>query len=289
MTAQESASGFAQVNGAELNYETQGEGYPLLLIHGGLADHRMWDDQMAAFAQHFRVIRYDMRGFGRSAMPAGVFSYHEDAYALLQALGIDRAAVLGLSFGGAIAIDLTLAHPESVTSLVLVASALGGYEFGEDTMLKIDEADAAFDAGDVARAVELENRIWIDGPFRRPEEVDPLVRSRVAEMNASNYALPSDAGTLDPPSVPAVERLQEIHVPTLVLTGELDVPDIGEIGTLLAERIPHATRQVIPGTAHHPNMEKPERFNATVLEFLSNTRAENTAHANAGKQRPSMR
>src|SRR5947209_274318 len=111
---------FVDVNGAQLRYEVRGEGYPLVLLHGGLADMRMWDEHMEPLSRRYRVIRFDMRGFGESVMPPGPFAFHEDVAGLLHALGITRAFILGLSFGGKIALDFTLEYPELVHALILV-------------------------------------------------------------------------------------------------------------------------------------------------------------------------
>src|SRR5579859_6499927 len=118
-----STSGFAQVNGTRLYYEMAGEGYPLVLMHGGIMDNTMWDDQFEAFAQRYRVIRYDLRGFGQSDLPDGPepFSMSKDLRALLAFLSIDRANLLALSMAGSIAIDFTLDFPALVNALVLVA------------------------------------------------------------------------------------------------------------------------------------------------------------------------
>jgi pimeloyl-ACP methyl ester carboxylesterase len=262
-------TGFAEVNGARLYYEMAGEGHPLLLIHGGLADSRMWDDQFQMFAEHYRVIRYDMRGFGRSEIPAGEFAHHEDAYGLLKALGVERAHVLGLSFAGLVAIDLALTHPDVVDRLLLVGSALGGYGWSAETRQMMEEADAAFESGDLERAVEIELRWWIDGPRRTPEQVRPDVRERTREMNRHNWQIASDAGTPQELDPPAITRLAEIRAPTLIVVGDEDVADIHEIARLLERDIPQARTVHVASAAHHPNMEKPEEFNRLVMDFLA--------------------
>jgi 3-oxoadipate enol-lactonase len=120
--------GIAEVNGTSLYYEIVGSGHPLVLIHGFGLDTRMWDDQFEAFAQHYRVVRYDMRGYGKTAPPADEgYSHTDDLKALLEYLRIDRAHILGQSRGGAVAIDFALAHPEATGALVLVDPVLGGH------------------------------------------------------------------------------------------------------------------------------------------------------------------
>lgn len=265
----QSTTDFVEVHRARLQYEEHGEGHPLLLIHGGLADMRMWDGQMEAFAARYRVIRFDMRGFGLSAMPPGDFSFHADIAGLLDALGIRSAFLLGLSLGGAVALDFALEYPRRVDGLVLAASGIGGYRFSGATMQEIGEIDAMIERGDIEGGVERELRLWIDGPMRRPDEVDPEVRERSRRMNAHNYQVMSEEGTpaeLDPP---ALERLEELQVPTLVVVGDRDIPDMLDICEVLEKRINEAERAVVEGVAHHLSMEKPGAFNTLVLDFLS--------------------
>jgi pimeloyl-ACP methyl ester carboxylesterase len=202
-------------------------------------------------------------------MPAGTFAYHEDIRGLLEALGVERTYLMGVSFGARTAIDFTLAHPEMVDALIPVAPALGGYSWSEETVESMEEADRLAEGGDVAAAVELELRLWIDGPERTPDQVDARVRERVREMNAHNWAIATDAGIPSELEVPAIERRGEIRAPTLVVVGDRDVRDIGRVADLLVAGIPGARRAVIAGAAHHPNMERPEEFNRIVLDFLA--------------------
>jgi 3-oxoadipate enol-lactonase len=259
---------FVEIPGGRLAYDVAGAGEAVLFIHGGLAHRAMWDDQWDAFARHFRTIRYDMRGMGDSSPPDGPFAHHDDVWRLLDALGIERAHLIGLSFGGLVAVDAALAEPGRVRTLTLVASALSGQPFGDELMQRIDAADELLDAGDIDGGVELELQIWIDGPNRRPEQVDPVVRERSRAMNSHNYRLPPGAGSPQEPAAPARDRLHEITVPTLVLVGSEDVEDIHQIAGLLEREISNAQRVAIAGAAHHLPMEKPAEFNRVVLEFL---------------------
>lgn len=127
-------SGYADVNGTRLYYEEAGKGHPLVLIHGFGGNLRMWDDQFDQFAMDYKVLRYDSRGFGRSAMPVEGESYRheEDLKALLEHLDISNTSLVGQSMGGEIAIDFAIAYPESTHSLVLVDSSLGGHKRAKD-------------------------------------------------------------------------------------------------------------------------------------------------------------
>ena len=127
-----STTGTAEANGATLYYEVAGEGGPLVLVHAGIADGRMWEGQLEPFSRRYRTVRHDMRGFGRSPMVEGAYSHHADLRALLDALEIDRAAFVGCSMGGATVIDFALENPGRVEALVLVGSAVGGFEFDEE-------------------------------------------------------------------------------------------------------------------------------------------------------------
>ncbi len=263
-------SGFTEVNGARLYYQVAGAGTPLVLLHAGIADSRMWDDQWEEFARYHRVIRYDMRGFGRTAMVGGSFAHRHDLYGLLQALGTDRVALLGCSMGGATAIDFALEHPELVAALIPVACLPGGYKRRGTPPPQWGELAAAEERGDLARVAELEVQIWVDGPYRGPGEVAAAIRDRVREMNL--IALASEAaggGQEQRLAPPAVDRLHELRVPTLVVVGNQDNPDVVASSELLAARIPGARKAVIDGAAHLPNMERPAEFNRLVLEFLA--------------------
>ena len=269
-------TGFAELNGTTLYYEVAGEGHPLVLIHGGLVDHHLWDDQFAAFAQHYKVIRYDMRGFGQSGLVKvgdAPPSYRADLYALLKYLGIEKAYVLGLSMGGGLAIDFTLEYPKMVDALIPVAAGVSGLK-AEDADSAEQQADneieAAFTSGDIPRAIELTLRFWTDGPKRTPEQTDPIVREKVKAMTASNCARSDDedAPNSIPLEPPAIARLGEISVPTLIIYGDADVRGIIKIADILHKGIPNAKVAVIPNTAHHLNMEQPAEFNRIVLDFL---------------------
>lgn len=270
--SQHITSGFAEVNYMQFYYEVAGQGHPLTLIHGGLVDRRLWDDQFEVFAQHYRVIRYDLPGYGDSSVPKEPYSISDDLYKLLRFLNVEKTYVMGLSMGGGIAIDFTLAHPEMVDALIPVAAGISGFPAPATSQQQWAEIDALIEQGKFEEAVELENRMWTDGPNRTPDQVDSHVRRRVHEMNLHNYQhqtpdisvpLPMDDATK------AINRLKEIHVPTLVLVGDEDQPYILSIANKLTSDIAGAQKVVIPNTAHHLNMEQPATFNRIVLDFLA--------------------
>src|SRR5579863_2322874 len=266
---QQPQRGFAEINGTTLYYEIAGEGHPLVMNHGGLVNLHLWDGQVDAFAQHYKVIRYDMRGFGDSGLlktSDAPYSMIDDLYALLTHLGIEKTYVMGLSMGGALSIDFTLAHPEMVDALIPVAMALSGFSFEDEKEGEPDPAFEAYKQGDIPLAVEYTLRKWTDGPERTPEQVDPLARERVRQMTMHNFQRPDDEDSPEPTELesPAILRLSEIHVPTLIVVGDEDVRDILAIADILVEGIAGAKKAVIPGTAHHLNIEKPAEFNRIV-------------------------
>src|SRR5215212_5218085 len=262
-------SGLAPVADGQLYYEVIGEGPPLVLVHGGMNDRRMWDDHWTAFAQHYRVVRYDLRGVGQSPRAEAPFYNETDLAALLGHLGLARAGVIGQSLGGRVAINFALAYPERTAALVLVGTGVDGYEWVGPEMLASDpELDAAFAAGDLDRAVEIGLAVWIDGPGRTAAQVDPAVRARCAELLHDIWSQDTGWRQMQEPVPAAITRLEEITAPTLVVVGDHDVSDIQMITDLLVTRVPGAHKVVLPNAAHAVNMERPQEFNQVVLDFL---------------------
>lgn len=251
----------AAVNGTRLWYEVAGEGPPLVLLHAGLVDSRMWDEHVPALAVRHRVIRYDLRSFGRSSRPDGPFSHADDLLALLDELGVERAALVGASLGGRVAIDVALSRPERVRALVLVASGLGGFPLNPFTREQLAELEASFERGEFERVVDLELVVWA------PLGVDGRLR-RIAHDQAHVNALEDFERRLDPP---AIERLAEIRVPALVVTGDRDVPQMTEIGDVLEREIRGACRAVVEGADHLLPLRRQDEFVRLVLDFLAST------------------
>src|SRR5215218_6318167 len=235
-----------EVNGAETFYEVAGTGSPVVLLHSGLADSRSWDPQFASWSRERLVVRYDLRGFGRSSLPPGPYSLVDDLRALLDHLTIERTALAGLSLGGRVALDFTLTHPDRVGALVLAGSGLGGFEWSKELASVMGREDDLLDAGDLDGATELMLETWVAGPRRALEDVDP-------------------GAALDPP---ASDRLGEVRAPTLVLVGDEEVDDVVEIAEILAHGIQGAEQAVIPGAAHMLNLERPADFDRRALAFL---------------------
>jgi pimeloyl-ACP methyl ester carboxylesterase len=232
----------------------------------------MWDDQWGAFAEHYHVIRFDQRGYGKSDPAQGPVSRRDDLFQLMEALDVKHAALLGCSMGGEAVMDVALDHPDRVSALIVVSTAPSGFELqGEPPPNMMAMLEAA-QRGDLERTSELQLRIWVDGPSRQPEQVNPAVRKRAAEMNRipvkQGTFFTADLQPLNPLVPPAATRLNEIRVPTLVIAGGLDHPEILRAADVMASGIKGAKKVIIPDSAHVPNMEKPNEFNQAVLNFL---------------------
>ena len=264
-TVGEQTSGYLPVAGGRLFYEVRGSGPPVILIHGGFGDRRMWDDQLPPLAREFRVVRYDHRGFGRSSPPDSAYSPVADLELLLDHLDIDRAHLVGNSLGGSLAIDFALAHPERVRSLVVVASAANGYPFPQE------DIDSVVRVVELAQAGRLDEALdrWLAHPMLAAANADPDVRARVHRMVRENgriwtmAAWPTERRT-----PPAIQRLPGLRRPMLVIVGSRDTPAVRAGADSTARVAPDARRVEMTGAAHLPQMERPAEFNRILLEFL---------------------
>jgi 3-oxoadipate enol-lactonase len=267
------SSGYAEVNGARLYYEIEGEGQPLVLIHSALMNSKMWDDQVAAFSPHYRVIRFDMRGFGKSSWPDTDALYHDDIALLLKSLGVQKAAILGLSLGAEIALDFTLKYPQMVSALILASSGLDGFDYPETVMRRWNAFIEPVKRRDFPAAIDRYMADWVDGPTKSASlAVRQKVRAIMDEYTFAHY-LPreksSKAAEDMVSDIPQMDRLEEIKVPTLIIVGDRDQPDIVEIGEVLEDSIEGAKRVEIEHAGHMVNFERPREFNQAVLDFLS--------------------
>ena len=254
-----------------LYHEVEGNGPTVVFVHEGIADGRVWEPQWASFARYRRV-RLDLCGFGRSPIGELPIGYARDVVELLDALSVRDAAVIGGSLGGRVALEIALARPELVGALVLVGAGLPDHDWAEELEAYWQVEDDLVRRGELDLATELNVRMWVDGPARAPEDVDPDVREAVRAMQrwAFEIQAPVWADLDEKMLVEDVgERLGEIDVPTLVLAGEEDVPDIHRIAARLAASIPGARIATIPGAAHVPHLERPAEFDELVLPFLA--------------------
>jgi pimeloyl-ACP methyl ester carboxylesterase len=231
----------------------------------------MWDPQWETYPPSHRVIRYDLRGFGRSPIGPGRFSHARDLVEMLDRQGVQKASLVGVSMGGRAALEVALARPELVEALVLVGAGFPGHDWSAE-MKAADAAEMeALERGDIDAAVEVCLRTWVDGPRRKPEDVDPAVRERVAEMQRRAYELQMpiwETAEEEPLVADLAERLAEVTVPTLILVGDEDILDMHEIADRLERELPNAQRASIADTAHVPSLERPREFDRLVFPFL---------------------
>lgn len=267
--------GYLELDDGKLYYEVGGRehGETLVLNHAGFLDSRMWDDQWDAFTAHYRVIRYDMRGFGKSDTVTSPRTRRNDLYALLQHLDVSQAHLLGCSLGGEIVLDLALEYPALAQSLIIVNGPPSGFVPRGEPPMYLMEMIGAMQSGDVDHASELALRIWFDGPERRPDQVDQTIRQRASAMNhrpvAENTWAIADLQPLNPLTPPAIERFDEIKVPTLIIKGALDHAETLRAMEILDNGINGVTTVTIEDAAHVPNLEHPTTFNEIVLQFLA--------------------
>jgi 3-oxoadipate enol-lactonase len=259
-------TGIAPVNGTRLYYEISGEGHPLVLIHGGAVDSRAFDDQFAVFAQHLKVVRYDVRGAGKSGDRDKPFSNSEDLYSLLKFLNIDSAYLLGISRGGGFAFDVTLEYPQMVDALILVSANMGVHVPAYTEMFE-RSTEAGKKSGAAAAAA-----VWGYDPHQGPQRES--ARARVLEIITDNmprfryFDGYEPVEQLSSSEIPRYQRLAEIHVPTLVLSGAHDNIVARNNSKNWASGIANARLVVFPNAGHLINIDQVDEFNQTVLEFL---------------------
>jgi len=242
------------VNGARLWVEEEGSGPPVVFVHGGLGDMRLWEPEARALASRFRAVRYDLRYWGRSDSPGMEFSSVGDLVGVLDALGIERAALVGLSLGGGLALDVALAHPERVWALVHVAGGMSGrpLELGDESAY-----EAAYEARDLEAMMTLDFEIWA------PLGVDDAIRE-LWHATPEAKGLPDGVSAAPrPPADPA-----QVSVPTLVVTARHDPPELKAQGEALAEHAPGA-RLVEIDSDHYLTLREPEQLSKLLLEFLA--------------------
>jgi len=256
----------------QIHYEVTGQGTPLILCHAGFVDSQMWNPQIDVLAQDYQVIRYDLRGYGQSSPATQPMSRRHELLAVMEALDIDKAILVGCSISGTTVIDFALDYPEKVIALIPVAATPSGFELQGEPPAHIYEMFGALQQGDFETASELQTRIWFDGMTRTPEQVDAALRQQVKGMNLNavqrNTFLIADAEPLNPLDPPAITRLSEIDVPTLIIAGALDHPEIMRSATIMRDTIANAQMHILEQSAHLPNMEQADDFNRIVSDFL---------------------
>jgi 3-oxoadipate enol-lactonase len=256
-------------DGDLLAFEDVGEGPAVVLLHPGLWDMRTWDPQIRPLLDvGFRVLRYDQRGYGQSSFPERTYSSVDDAITLLDERGIETAAFVGCSMGGATALQVVIEHPDRAWALVPVASGCPGFPWDEELEASLfAPIEAAFNDGDLRRATDEAMKVW--AALGTEDRIGERIRA-IALDNVRQFTL--DEGLDRWKRYPTFDHLEEIDVPTLVLVGDTDVRSIEEIADVLAARIPGARKVLIERADHVVNMRQPEAFDAAVLPFLLEAR-----------------
>jgi 3-oxoadipate enol-lactonase len=262
----EATSGMAEVNGTTLYYESAGKGSAVVFLHGGLLSSAEWDEQFSTFAEHYRVIRYDARGYGKSAVRRLPFSPVEDLYQLLRFLNVSRVSLIGGSMGGAVAIDFALEHPEMVDSLVLVGPALGGWPYSPAFVQRMYQIILAT----VAEGAEKGAEMLLAVPYIIPAPENFSARQKFHTLFTANFhGFLAPWYLARPLAPPALQRLSLLHTRTLLVIGQMEDPENLAVLDTLAMKVVDAKKVTISQVGHLPQMENPAEFNRLVLDFLS--------------------
>lgn len=265
-------SGSIQVNDGQIHYDDVGEGLPLVLIHAGYLDSRMWDNQVEAFAHKYRVVRYDVRGYGKSTRTTKKYTDSDDLKLLLDHLGIEKAVLIGVSNGGRIAFDFAVSCPAMVKALIPIDSGLKGYKISGPEEEKLWEQ--------ITLDEEKYIRLRREGKLREAAEIDVDFWSNTASGDLREYLLGIATDNVftdetDPdqlqvsPEPPAFERLSSLKMPVMIIVGSLDTPPLVAMGRRIHELIDGSKFVVIEGADHLPSVAKPEEFRNVVLNFLN--------------------
>ncbi len=263
--------GWVDVPGGRIWAQAAGEGQGVVLVHTGITDARMWDPQWPALAAGYRVARYDTREFGRTESDAVDYSDVADLIAVMDAAGMDRATLVGGSRGGRIALDAVLERPDRVTGLVWVCGGIGGLAIPDTPEIEAlgEREDALEAARDWSALADFDVALWVDGFGQREGRAAEDVRRFVHQMAYETYVQEKPEGRAIPIDPPAIERLDEIHVPLLAIVGELDLETVSIAADRLVAGVAGARRVDVPGAAHLPSLEQPAWFTETLLEFLA--------------------
>jgi 3-oxoadipate enol-lactonase len=254
-----------------LAYDDAGDGAAVVLLHAGIADRRMWRHQVAALRERRRVLTVDLPGYGESTLPAGPYANHDAVAGLLDELDIAQAALVGCSLGGAVAIDTALAHPERVSALALFGAAVSGHPWSEEFKELHQSLFGDIAEDDLDAITQAEVDLWVVGPEREPEDLDPEFLAFATQMDRRALAAEAALDTVPIRELTpaAIGRLGEISVPTLIAVGAADVPEIRHMADRIATDVPHARRlPEVPDAAHLLPLERPDVVNSALLAFL---------------------
>jgi pimeloyl-ACP methyl ester carboxylesterase len=259
---------YLKINNSNLFYSVTGEGEPLVFIHGNFNDSRIWDYQIDNFASDYKVIRYDLRGYGKSDTPIASFSHCEDLKALFDSLKIKNVTIIGSSFGGSVAVDFALQYPELLKALILVAPSINGYRYPLRITYEAMKSIYLLKSKGFEVAIEK----FINNPFWQylfPPEYRQDAREKVLQTIRTKKNFYSWDFKLAIPTKPyASSRLRKIQVPVLIVLSDKDKAFNIKVGQCVHKEIRNAKKVVINDCGHLPFVEKPEEFNRKVLDFL---------------------
>lgn len=256
---------FLDVDGTKLYYEECGSApQAVVLVHDGVLDSSVWDEVWPAFCQHFHTIRYDRRGYGRSVAATHGFYATDDLAVLLRHLKLKRVAIVGSSHGGEISINFTLDHPEMVERLVLVGAVVGGMPYTKHFLERGDVLGKPLEKGDIPGAIAAATK----DKYLTASGSDAAKKRMAAILSANPQDLTHPE--LELPVKPALPRLGDIHIPTLLLVGDADIPDVHAHAGAIEAGIPRARRVVLSDVGHLMYLETPAEFTRIVTDFLEN-------------------
>jgi pimeloyl-ACP methyl ester carboxylesterase len=270
-------SGYVDIDQSRLYYETAGSGIPLLMVHAGIADCEQWENEFLDLSRKFRVVRYDMRGYGKSDPVQGPFSHVLDLQAVIEQLQLPfPLIIMGCSMGGVLSMEYAIEHPANIQGLIMIGPGPCGFEMeGNEQELFLD-AMKAFKEGDLNRLAEIETQIWFDSMESAPDQVDQSMRALLYDMHRS--ARLGDAIQPGEPvsdtSQPEYAKLSAINFPVLIIIGSQDLSAMHAAADYLTEEIPLARKVVIDDAAHLPNLDQPHQCQEVVEEFLDEITSE---------------
>jgi pimeloyl-ACP methyl ester carboxylesterase len=262
-TAKPAPGAFVDVEAGKLYYEECGTGPDaVILIHDGIAHSAVWDDVWPTFCKRFHTIRYDRRGYGRSPASTTWYTETEDLVALLRNRKVSHAILIGSSHGGELSIDFTLQYPALVRQLVLVGAVVSGLPYTDHFLNRGMSNSQPFEKNDVPGGLAnwaKDKYLLASGHDAAKKRLLDLLTANPQDMTHSDYARPTQ---------PALYRLKEIRVPTLILVGDADIPDVHAHAGATEAGIPGSKRVVITDAGHLMYLEKPEEFSRVVISFI---------------------
>lgn len=258
-----------EIGGATLTGVEMGEGLPVVFLHAGVCDNRMWHEQMRVAAENgWHAISYDRRGYGEAESEDEPFSHLDDLEAVLEAFDIHAAVFVGCSMGGGLAVDFALQNPGRVIGLVLMGTSITGAPWSttvEERAIEMAEEDA-WERGDLDLLNRVQAHEWLDGPRAQSGRVSGSARDLFLDMNARALAKPALSHEDVPPD--AWHRVEEISAPTMLIVGDEDFTALIDRHEHLSETMPNSFAAVLEGVAHIPSIERPDLINRMLEEFL---------------------